>query len=493
MCSSDLLFRQCRRAGRLRRSRTLRRRPAMRKMPGLIADLCHTAISVLRECRHLRWRPRLRQHPTGQSQCQTPAAAAAPPATSLDNCGGAGPCGGGLQCARCPGSAPTCARPPFQCCGLAGICGDGLQCATCPGSPSTCARPPFQCCGSAGVCGGGLVCNPNAPGGLQCQTPAAASPIPPQDDCGGAGPCGAGLQCARCPGSAPTCARPPFQCCGGAGICGAGLQCATCPGFPSTCARPPFQCCGSAGICGDGLVCNPTAPGGPVCVRPSPSTPVPPPAPPPPPPAPPKAPSAQTPSSGPAPGQFRSRWDQLGGTFTTGWVPNHPFQGCIHGTSCSCGSENFCGNYTNGQTTTVWPQGCNGPRATIRCTSEVEPAAKPKPPVLVRPPMLCPHGSVKQGSACVHVKRSTPPSIRKAAPPVYKRAAPRTRHAAPPSRRPLVRRAPPVRVQKLKPRCPAGTIRRGRACVRLHTKPRMHTPRKYTPHRAPMIRRGHHH
>ena len=132
---------------------------------------------------------------------------------------GSGVCGGGLQCLRCPGKEPTCARPPAVCCG-SGMCGDGLQCLSCPGKEPTCARPPAVCCGS-GMCGGGLRCV-NTPQGPQCQIPAAATP-PSTDTCGGAGPCGGGLQCARCPGSPPTCARPPFQCCGLAGICGGGV------------------------------------------------------------------------------------------------------------------------------------------------------------------------------------------------------------------------------------------------------------------------------
>lgn len=280
-------------------------------------------------------------------------------AMAQDRCGD-GVCGGGLECMRCPGREPTCARPPAVCCGT-GICGDGLQCLSCQPNGPTCVRPPAQCCGS-GVCGGGLVCV-NTARGPECQTPAASTPVPQSDSCGGAGPCGGGLQCARCPGSTPTC------------------------------ARPPFQCCGSAGPCGDGLVCDWAAQGGPECIRPTttrPLTPSPSSGP-----RPPAIPSQST--SGPVPsgvstqGMFRSRWDQVGGTWTTGWVENHPFQGCTHGVTCSCGAENYCGNYRNGQTTTAWPQGCGGPRWTIRCTSERQPPSKqPKPPAPATEPSKAP-------------------------------------------------------------------------------------------------------
>ena len=309
---------------------------------------------------------------------------------------GAGVCGGGLQCLTCPATGPTCARPPATCCG-AGVCGDGLQCLTCASGP-TCARPPAVCCGS-GVCGDGLVCTQTAQG-PQCTRPAAS---PPPARCG-TGVCGGGLVCMTCPGSAPTCARPPAVCCG-SGVCGDGLQCLSCPGTGPTCARPPAVCCGS-GICGGGLVCEQT-PQGQMCVRPSAAKP--PVSQPPlqkqPPQQPPlqQPPQQQPPQTQPPPtqpsgqGQFRSRWDQVGGSWTTGWVPNHPFQGCVHGTSCSCGSENYCGNYRSGQTTTVWPQGCSGPRWTIRCTSELQQGAGPssppsKPAVPATPPAKSPSG-----------------------------------------------------------------------------------------------------
>jgi hypothetical protein len=313
-------------------------------------------------------------------------------ATAQEQCGAA-VCGGGLQCLTCAGGS-TCVKPPAECCGT-GVCGDGLTCMSCAGGP-TCAKPPAECCGS-GVCGDGLKCV-DTPRGPECQTP-ISTPIPespPATEKCGTSECGGGLVCMRCPGAEPTCARPPAECCGSA-TCGDGLKCISCSGN-STCARPPAVCCGNI-VCGDGLVCAQT-PNGPTCARPAPQTPMPgttPGAPgkapgaPPPGPRPPQIPGpdhgqSQTPGPtqpqvpGPGQGKFRSRWDQVGGSWTTGWVNNHPFLGCTHGITCQCGAENYCGNYSSGQTTTAWPQGCKGPRWTIRCTSEVQPTAKPPKP-----------------------------------------------------------------------------------------------------------------
>ncbi len=69
---------------------------------------------------------------------------------------------------------------------------------------------------------------------------------------------------------------------------------------------------------------------------------------------------------------FRSRWDKVGGPgggWTTGWVPNHTQQVCGHQhLGCRCGAG-YCGNYRSGAQTYWWPNGCQGPRWTIRCTS----------------------------------------------------------------------------------------------------------------------------
>jgi len=72
------------------------------------------------------------------------------------------------------------------------------------------------------------------------------------------------------------------------------------------------------------------------------------------------------------PTQYKSRWDKIdgsGGAWTTGWVYDQDRQVCGHYHSgCRCGGG-YCGDYRSGQTTSWWPQGCSGPRWTIRCTS----------------------------------------------------------------------------------------------------------------------------
>ncbi len=69
---------------------------------------------------------------------------------------------------------------------------------------------------------------------------------------------------------------------------------------------------------------------------------------------------------------YRSRWDQVGGPWTTGWVYNHREPVCgAYAPGCNCGpGRNFCGVYRDGEVTTWWPQGCGGSPMTIRCTSE---------------------------------------------------------------------------------------------------------------------------
>ncbi len=70
--------------------------------------------------------------------------------------------------------------------------------------------------------------------------------------------------------------------------------------------------------------------------------------------------------------KYKSRWDKIsgsGGAWTTGWVYDHDRQVCGHyHFGCRCGGG-YCGDYRSGQTTSWWPQGCSGPRWTIRCTS----------------------------------------------------------------------------------------------------------------------------
>lgn len=67
---------------------------------------------------------------------------------------------------------------------------------------------------------------------------------------------------------------------------------------------------------------------------------------------------------------FRSRWDHVGGSWTTGWVYNHSLQVCGHGANCNCDGFDNCGTWPSGSTVFYWPQGCGGPRWTLKCTSE---------------------------------------------------------------------------------------------------------------------------
>ncbi|MGK2742625.1 hypothetical protein ACSHT0_17270 [Tepidicaulis sp. LMO-SS28] len=74
--------------------------------------------------------------------------------------------------------------------------------------------------------------------------------------------------------------------------------------------------------------------------------------------------------------KYQSRWDKIdgpGGTWTTGWVPNHdaPQCGAHAPQSCSCGgSTSPCGMYGNGDTIVYAPYGCQRPeRWVLQCTS----------------------------------------------------------------------------------------------------------------------------
>lgn len=81
-------------------------------------------------------------------------------------------------------------------------------------------------------------------------------------------------------------------------------------------------------------------------------------------------------TGGGGPRLYRSRWDQIGGSWTTGWVPNHPRPVCGHtgpGRHCGCGDgrTSACGEYPSGATITTAPFGCANPtRWTLQCTSE---------------------------------------------------------------------------------------------------------------------------
>ncbi|MBL4783820.1 MAG: hypothetical protein JKY49_00160 [Cohaesibacteraceae bacterium] len=67
--------------------------------------------------------------------------------------------------------------------------------------------------------------------------------------------------------------------------------------------------------------------------------------------------------------KYKSRWDQVGGSWTTGWVRNHPERICGAGAHCVCNGQNLCGKYKNGQSTYWWPRGCQARPMKIQCTS----------------------------------------------------------------------------------------------------------------------------
>ena len=69
---------------------------------------------------------------------------------------------------------------------------------------------------------------------------------------------------------------------------------------------------------------------------------------------------------------YKSRWDQVGGSWTTGWVRNQPEPICISGAHCICNGQNLCGTFNSGQTNYWWPRGCHKPAVKIRCTSVPE-------------------------------------------------------------------------------------------------------------------------
>lgn len=71
---------------------------------------------------------------------------------------------------------------------------------------------------------------------------------------------------------------------------------------------------------------------------------------------------------------YRSRWVKIGGpggAWSSGWARNQTAPVCHQrSTTCICMGRNFCGRYTNLQTTFWWPRGCRGPRWLIQCMSE---------------------------------------------------------------------------------------------------------------------------
>lgn len=76
-------------------------------------------------------------------------------------------------------------------------------------------------------------------------------------------------------------------------------------------------------------------------------------------------------------GLYKSRWDKIGGpggSWTTGWVPNHTFPGCGRvPPSCGiCPGTNPCGNYSSGAVVTHAPYGVQGNCSVywqLKCTS----------------------------------------------------------------------------------------------------------------------------
>lgn len=71
---------------------------------------------------------------------------------------------------------------------------------------------------------------------------------------------------------------------------------------------------------------------------------------------------------------YISRWDQIGGSWTTGWQPSG-YLGCGHGQPhcLACpGAQNRCGQYPPGSVITITPYGVKGNCVTrwqLRCTS----------------------------------------------------------------------------------------------------------------------------
>lgn len=86
---------------------------------------------------------------------------------------------------------------------------------------------------------------------------------------------------------------------------------------------------------------------------------------------------------------YQSRWDRIGGSWTTGWVPNHSQPICGHqAAGCNCGGQNYCGTYKSGASAYWWPHGCAAERWTIKCTSVSVGGPKHKCQQLINNPSL---------------------------------------------------------------------------------------------------------
>lgn len=144
----------------------------------------------------------------------------------------------------------------------------------------------------------------------------------------------------------------------------------------------------------------------------------------------------------------------------------------IHDTQCVgfSGAKDFSAAGLSSVRVEVEPNCAGGTTGTqwefkIECPAKIEYA--PKPPTLVTPPLVCPHGTVKQGDACVEPEKPAPTpkkvTPKKKKPPVVKKPScpsgyyynRRTRSCVP------IRVTPPVQP------CPYGTIRIGQLCVRI--------------------------
>ena len=60
------------------------------------------------------------------------------------------------------------------------------------------------------------------------------------------------------------------------------------------------------------------------------------------------------------------QWKQVGGPWKTPLYHSKTAQ-CLHGSPNAFCIEDFRGRYNNGQITTFWPRGCNGPPIRIQC------------------------------------------------------------------------------------------------------------------------------
>jgi hypothetical protein len=75
---------------------------------------------------------------------------------------------------------------------------------------------------------------------------------------------------------------------------------------------------------------------------------------------------------------YDCRWDKIegpGAPWSSKWYTNLPEPICNHAAAgCRCGNENFCGSYREGSVTYWWPQRCEGPKWTIKCSCRVSAA-----------------------------------------------------------------------------------------------------------------------